>query len=186
MKKILIVTAISVLVWGCGKVDDTESNEVVENLGKVVQVTEFFDFGCGHCRNTAKTMTKLKKQFGDSLEVTVKHFPLNPGTYRVAEASECAREQGKFQEFHDHVFDNFDKYKKEQIIGYAGDVGLDQAQFSECWSSGRMNSRIQADQKEGRSLGVKGTPFFIINGTTKIPGVLPETSFMNMIEDLLK
>lgn len=191
----LSITIISIFLWGCSgegpsvenaiKEDAIDSKIAEKKKSSAVEVIEFFDFGCGHCRNASQTVSKLKKKFGESLQVTHKHFPLSPRTFKVAEASECARSQGKYLEFQEIAFANFGKYEQDQILGYAKDIGLDEAAFTTCWENGDKKAKVLADQKEGSALGVTGTPFFLVNGTTKIPGAPSESAFSKMIEDLL-
>lgn len=190
MKKLLSIAFFPLLIYGCvtpsEQLEKQSPNEnSLESSLKIAKVVEYFDFGCGHCREAAKVMDNLEKKFGYNVQVEHRHFPLNPRTFKVAEASECAREQGKFREFHDEVFANFGKYEKEQILGYAQKVGLQEEVFTDCWNSGKTRSVIQAHQKEASSLGVSGTPFFYINERIKIPGALPESSFQQIIEEVL-
>ena len=51
--------------------------------------------------------------------------------------------------------------------------------------SGVKASAVQKDVAEGRSLGVSGTPYFVI-GNEKFSGALPFTDFQRIIEDALQ
>ncbi len=162
--------------------DDEDTPEAKEGPVKVI---EFFDFGCGHCKKAAETVEMLKTQFGDDVVFEIKHFPLSPTTFVVAEASECAREQGKFQEYHDEAFDNFGRKAMSDLKEFATNVGLDEAAFTTCMDSGIKKEVVRADQKLGREMGVKGTPYFEIDGEIKIPGALPVGPFSKKLEEAL-
>ena len=189
MKKLLSITLLSYFVYGCTgslKQEKEVSSEMSSDTSlKVVNIVEYFDYGCGHCQKANETMHNLENKFGYNLRVEHKHFPLRPQTFKVAEAAECAREQGKFREFHNEVFANFGKYEKDQILSYAKKAGLNEDVFVTCWDSGEMRSVVQAHQKEAGALGASGTPFFYINDRIKIPGALPESSFQQIIEEVL-
>lgn len=74
-----------------------------------VTVVEFSDFQCPYCARVYPTVTQLLKDYEGKIVLAYKHFPLaqiHPNAQKAAEASECAREQGKFWEFHDKLFEN--------------------------------------------------------------------------------
>lgn len=57
--------------------------------------------------------------------------------------------------------------------------------FEECLASGKFDSKISADQNQGASLGVQGTPATFINGYL-ISGALPYEAVSQLIDSLLK
>jgi len=185
MKKIFILL-VSVALIGCGKSSENKDDSSLKNTsGKKIKIVEYFDFGCGHCRQAAEVMPKIKKKFDAFVTVEQKHFPLRPETFFVAEASECARVQGKFQEFYDQAFKNFGVYSVEKINEIAGDIGLDKKAFSLCVSTGIKKTDVQKQKNEGQQLGITGTPSFVIDGIL-IPGMPPADVFIERIEKILK
>ncbi len=153
---------------------------------EVVKIIEFFDYGCGHCRNAHEITVNLKEKFGEKIEIIEKHFPLSPATFLVAETAECARTQGKFNEYHDTLFLNyFGNYQPENLQKAAESVELDMDEFNACATSGSEKGVVEADRKFGESLGVKGTPFFLINDSIPVPGAIPEQSFERLIQQVL-
>lgn len=103
----------------------------------------------------------------------------------AANASECAREQGKFWEMHDKIFDNNRKLEDSDLEGYAKDIGLSVNRFKSCYSANKYKSRIEADQKTAVSLGARGTPAFFVNGRY-LTGAQPVASFSRLIDEELK
>ncbi len=63
-------------------------------------------------------------------------------------------------------------------------MGLDKAAFSDCLLSGRHSEAVQADVARGESLGVNGTPAFLLNGHF-ISGAQPYSVFQGAIDNLL-
>lgn len=119
-----------------------------------------------------------------------KNFPiLGPDSNRAAEASECAAEQDKFWDFHDYIFaDQMSErspLNDESLIGMANAIGLDMDAFTECLQSNRYTSQIRQEALSIQSLGVRGTPGFVINGIY-IAGAQPFDVFQQVIEEQLQ
>jgi protein-disulfide isomerase len=101
----------------------------------------------------------------------------------AAEASRCALEQGKFWEYHDQLFTS-SKLEKDDLLGYARDLKLDNKQFESCLTSEKYKADIEKDTQDGRKAGVSGTPGFFINGV-EISGAKPKDEFTKLIDDEL-
>lgn len=77
--------------------------------GAPVTILEYSDFQCPFCGQAFPTVQQILKEYGDKVQFAYKHYPLisiHPRAQKTAEASECARDQGKFWEFHDALFQN--------------------------------------------------------------------------------
>ncbi len=136
-------------------------------------------------------MSRLRTEYIDTGKVrfVYKQFAiLGPESTRTAEASECAAEQGKFWEYHDLVFSDqistHSTLSAEKLAGLAGDIGLDTTAFSECLSSGRHTALITQESLSVQSLGVRGTPAFLVNGVF-ISGAQPFEVFQQVIQEQL-
>ena len=119
-----------------------------------------------------------------------KHFAiLGPDSNRAAEASECAAEQDQFWDYHDIVFAdqlaNRSPLDAENLVSLAGDIGLDSTVFQECLDSGKYTDQISRESLAVQSLGVRGTPAFLINGAF-ISGAQPFDVFQQVIEEQLQ
>jgi protein-disulfide isomerase len=82
--------------------------EIAVSDGKPVLVEEFFDYNCPHCYSYKSVINSIKvnEEFKDKIEVQEKHLPfLKDSSYTFAYAAEAARMQGKFEEFHDALFE---------------------------------------------------------------------------------
>ena len=123
-------------------------------------------------------------------------LPLNsihPQAQMTAEASECAGLQGKFWEMHDELFLNQSAWSGQSgaldvVKGYAGKLGLDQAAFDACLDGHEALARVQADSGFAASLGIGGTPFFVINkdgALYAVNGASPYESFQQGLDSLL-
>lgn len=111
---------------------------------------------------------------------------LGPESQWAAEASECAADQGRFWDYHDLLYtrqkgENQGTFSKENLKGFAGELGLDVEAFAACLDSGKYAPQVQADTAFARSLGISGTPAFLVNGRP-VMGAQPFETFQTLIE----
>lgn len=123
------------------------------------------------------------------MKFVYKHFAiLGPQSVRAAEASECAAEQDSFWPYHDLVFadqhESGTSLNQENLVGLAGEIGLNTSAFSECLSSGRHSDLISQESQIVRALGLRGTPGFLVNGLF-INGAQPFEVFQQVIDQQL-
>jgi len=115
------------------------------------------------------------------------HFAfLGPESQWAAEASECAAEQDAFWEYHDKLFENQagenkGAFSRDNLKQFAGELGLDSVEFSECMDSGRQAGVVQEESNWARSIGVQSTPTFIVNDQPVVGGQ-PFDVFQQLID----
>ena len=73
----------------------------------------------------------------------------------------------------------------EQLVKLAGMIDLDTTAFRECLDTGRYTDQISRESLTVQSLGVRGTPAFLVNGSF-ISGAQPFEVFQEVIEDQLQ
>lgn len=141
--------------------------------GPAVRVVQFSDFECSHCFNVEPEVAKLLKEYGDQVQFQFKHFPMpyHRKAFRAAVASECARDQGMFNEYKEIVFMNQNVFEIEDLKRYALELGLDAGTFNKCLSDEKKDSLINKNIRCGLELGVEITPSFQI-GTEMIHGAV--------------
>ena len=95
-----------------------------------------------------------------------KNFPLRNHKLAqpAAKAALAAGNQGKFWEYHDKVFENYNKLSDEMLVQFAKDLNLDMDQFRKERGSPKIASLINRDLREGSRIGVRGTPTVFVNG----------------------
>lgn len=72
-----------------------------------VTIVEFSDFQCPFCKQAVSTLDQVLEEYKGKVRLVYKHYPItsiHPNAQIAAEASECAREQNKFWEYHDLLF----------------------------------------------------------------------------------
>jgi protein-disulfide isomerase len=152
-----------------------------------VTIAEFSDFQCPFCSRVNPTIKKIFDTYGDKVRVVFKHNPLSfhKDAPLASEASLAAGAQGKFWEMHDLLFQNQRKLKKDNLIAYATQLGLNVAQFTADLDSRKFKAQVDADLAQAKKLGVRGTPNFFVNGK-KLTGAQPFASFKKKIDEALK
>jgi protein-disulfide isomerase len=170
-------------------------------LGKAdapVTMVEFTDFECPFCRAFhLSSFDQIKREFIDTgkLRYVSRDYPLSfhPNASPAARAARCAVEQGKFWELrHALLVNNAALGGVDGIVAIARGVGLNEAPLRSCIASSKYDSQIQADLTFADSIGVNGTPTFVIGrskGNTvegmKLVGAQPYPTFEARIKGLL-
>jgi len=95
-----------------------------------------------------------------------KNFPLKNHRLALpaAQAALAAGKQGKFWEYHDKVFENYNKLSNELFDQFARELDLDMERFRKERVSPEIMALINRDLREGSRIGVRGTPTIFING----------------------
>ncbi len=152
-----------------------------------VVIVEFSDFQCPYCRRVARTLKRIRRRYGELVRVVHKPFPIasHSRSRAAAEAALCAADQGKYEAFHDWIFEHGNQLGDEQLAGEAKALGLDMDAFNSCYGSKAHDAYIQASITQGRILGVTATPSFFINGRF-LEGAQPEEAFEKVIDEELQ
>jgi len=149
-------------------------------------VVLFSDFQCPFCGRVEPSLTELEKAYPGKVRVAWKNFPLSfhNNAKPAAEAAMAANEQGKFWEMHDILFKNQQNLDAASLEKYAKEIGLDMTKFKAAIDSHKFAAQIEADTKQGSSLGVQGTPASFLNGHF-INGAQPFDAFKKIADDEL-
>jgi protein-disulfide isomerase len=131
-------------------------------------IVEFSDFQCPSCAAAQSELRKLREMYPRDVAVVYRHFPLEAGhpyARRAAIASECAAEQGRFERFHDLLFQRQDSIGRMPWERFARLAGVpSRSRFADCLSARRPEARVNRDLATADSLGLQGTPTLLVNG----------------------
>ena len=132
----------------------------------LVTIIEFTDYECPSCAKTHPIIEELVKEYAGKVNWIVRDFPLesHPNAYQAAEAAEAAREQGKYWEYINLLFQNQTALSADKLKEYAGQIGLDRARFDAALGSAKFADKVQRDLRDGSKLGVNSTPAVFVNG----------------------
>lgn len=137
-----------------------------------VTVVEYSDFQCGYCARAADQVAGFLEDYKGKVKFFYKQFPLS--FHKWAEeasiASLCVYDQSneKFWKFHDAIFEKQGEIKaaaaKKTLEELARGLGIDMKKYNECVKSEQAKRRVASDMEEGSSIGVSGTPTFVVDG----------------------
>ncbi len=163
-----------------------------------VTIVEFTDLPCPFCsRFSNKTFEELKKAYIETGQVrfVTRDFPLeplHPFAVPAAKAARCAGDQGRFWDVREALVKNADKLSAGYIAQTAKTAGLNMTTFDQCVASDKYTKDIQADRQQALSIGISGTPSFVVGRTTsggfegaRLVGAQPLASFEAKIREAL-
>jgi len=199
----LIVLMSAVLIGAAtyGETPDflIQDDDVVRGDPKApITMLEYSDFTCGFCEKFFhETFPKLLSEYIETGKVrfVYRDFPRGIGSpLRAADAARCAGEQHAYWPMHDRLFNSGGRLAQDDLKQYAKELKLNSEQFSACMTAHRYMPDIEKDLRDAGSLGIRGTPAFVLFPTKVpenphlilIPGAFPYETFKEEIDKLLK
>ena len=136
-----------------------------------VTIVEFFDVRCPYCKRMEQPMTDLLS--GDRrVRLVYKDLPvLGPASVIGAKALLAAQKQGHYDRLRDALMHTDVPITLESIRSEAQKLGLDWAQLAKDMEDPEIEARLQSNLKLAASLGIQGTPAFVIGGEL-LPGAV--------------
>lgn len=158
-------------------------------------IVEVADFQCPFCRRVWQGMHDYTEHTTHSVRVAFLHYPLgtcNPGiddvhpqACQAAVASECARRHDKFWEYAELLFENQPMHAREELVGYAEQLGLPRAEFDACLDDDAAMLEVKRSIARAILLGVEAPPTFFVNGY-KFKGALPKMGLPIALDEFAK
>jgi protein-disulfide isomerase len=157
------------------------------NADAPVLIEVWEDFQCPACQGYSETIEPQVTQnyvATGKARYVFRHYPFldtNSATkesHQAANASMCANEQGRFWDYHDILYTNWNgenegAFSDKRLVAFAETIGLDMDKFNDCFETNRYNDEIEKDKADGEAAGVQGTPSVFVNGTIIRPGFVP-------------
>ncbi|EMF30370.1 DsbA family protein [Streptomyces pseudogriseolus] len=124
---------------------------------------------CSDCRTALDDLRALRARYGDRLEIRLRHFPLekHKHAFAAAQAAEEAWEQGRGWDYAEAVLGRVEELERRGeavLVEVARELGLDADEVDTALIDGRHILVVDADQAEGKAIGVSGTPTYVIGG----------------------
>ncbi len=151
--------------------------------GYNVTIVEFFDYNCGYCKKAQSTVEELLKE-DKKVRVVYKEFPiLGQPSAEMAQVAIAVNiiSPSSYKKFHDALMQSHEK-GKDAAIKIAQSIGINEAKLQSVLKEdkSKIESIIQSNISLGSSIGVTGTPGFVI-GEELIPGALELSAFKEKI-----
>jgi predicted DsbA family dithiol-disulfide isomerase len=105
------------------------------------------------------------------------------------EASEYARDMGKYELFHERMFYTYFTESKDigslEVLTESSRVcGLDTDELLQALKERRYAYRLEESRKEAEKINLTGVPTFIINGKTKVVGAQQIAVFKDLFKKI--
>jgi protein-disulfide isomerase len=170
-------------------------NNTMGDPNAPVHIIEYGDFQCPYClKFWRETEPQLIAEYVNTGVVYFEYRSLGAflgeESAWAAEGAYCAGDQGRFWEYHDTLFVNWNgentgNYSKDRLIQYAESLDLDMQTFESCLRDGWHTPTVQKDAADASAAGVRATPTFFINGFM-VEGAQPFHVLKEYIEEALR
>ncbi len=160
---------------------DSPALAALQEPGKI-NVIEFADFECPHCRKVHPIVDELVHEYGDRVHFQRFMLPLRGHQFArpAALAYLCSEKQGQAEAMADKLFtaSSLNAASLQQI---ASGLGLDMAQFNTCVKAPETEAVLAQTKDLFDRLGLKGLPATFVNDE-KIVGSRPASVFRAAFE----
>ena len=161
---------------------DDPASPIGGNPDGDVTMVEFFDYRCGYCKGVQRTVAAALEQ-DPSLRVVFKELPvLGLVSVVAARAALAAHRQNpdKYVAFHGALMKSRDRLTKPSILRIARDMGFDAKRLEADMSSPEIDQAIERNLALATTLGILGTPAFVI-GDKIVPGAVSLKTMKRLI-----
>lgn len=138
---------------------------VIGNPTGKITLIEFYDYNCGYCKRALGDLTRLVKDNPD-LRVVLRDLPIlsenSVAAARVADAVRRQVDAAKFFEFHQKLMSARGSIGKAEALAAAKAVGLDTDKLAKAAEAAEAEVGIEESQRLARSLGINGTPAYVV------------------------
>jgi protein-disulfide isomerase len=171
------------------KIALTEITDAVMSKGPAgapVTVEFFADLESPVSRSASYVLEELTAKYPAAVRLQFRNFPLafHPQAALAHDAAMTAAREGHFWQMANYVFDHQEAVREQDLIAYAGRLGMDETKFAETVRTRRYTPRIDADLADGFQRGVRGSPVIFVNGK-RIDGVPSLVSLTEFVEKAL-
>lgn len=154
------------------KLHEEAKGVVKGNANAPVEIVEFSDFECPHCKRAWPVVEKLVSESPDA-KLVFENYPISSihkWADLAADYGDCIARKNpdQFWKFTQEVFDQQEQITDDtaaaKLSAIATDVGADALATASCADSADTKARVNQQYELGVSVGVTSTPTLFING----------------------
>lgn len=170
--------------------DKLEKNDKAPFIGNAkadVVIVEFFDYSCGYCKRVINDVAKIVED-DKNVKFVFKELPiLGPGSEIAARAALAVyvTQPDKYFAIHRALMEFQGQKSEESVMDLVKKLGLNVANIKEEMKSSKVSELLKANRELAQSIGVNGTPAFIIGGNLT-PGAMDINAMKAAIENARK
>lgn len=161
------------------------------SASKDLELVEFADFQCPHCKEAQANMDKLATDFPKA-RIVFQNYPLariHPQAVKAASYGVCVTKLGgssAFFQYASAVFDGQDGLASADgaaltLNSAVTKAGLDPAKVAACASTPATDAQVQASVKLAQDLNINQTPTLVINGRQVPVGGVPYETLKQIV-----
>lgn len=179
---------------------DISKSPSIGAKGAQIAIVEFSDYQCPYCkRHFSQTLPDIEKNYVDTgkVQYVMKQFPL--GFHAKARGASIAAlcvdklKPGSYWKAHEAISGGSTKLDTADYLALAASLELNQSKYQKCLDDPQMSTVVDQDLADGGSVGVSGTPAFLVGKIVDgkvvdgqlITGARPYASFSQLIDKLL-
>lgn len=167
------VSQIGVLELRRAELERDRNAPVLGNPEGDVTVVEFFDYNCSFCKKIAGDMRALIEQ-DTGVRLVYREWPIiNKGSQFAARAALAARRQGKYEELHWALMAQ-PRVTEDSTLRVARTIGIDISRLLNDMNHRSVDRHLALSFDLARSLGMNGTPSFVIGDRVARGIITPE------------
>jgi protein-disulfide isomerase len=119
-----------------------------------------------------EVVNQLLERYPSAVRAQFRNFPLafHPDAPLAHEAAMTAARDGRFWEFAGFILNHQNALREQDLIGFAGQLGLDEEKFAATIREHRYAGRVDADLQTGLERRLRGSPVIVV-GSARIDGV---------------
>ena len=160
----------------------TAAHAPFSGLAQGTTIVSFYDYNCGYCRKAHDVVEQLI-QDDPTIKVVYKPVALFMDPL-IVRATLAAHKQGKFKEIHNALMRQDIDPSKDGVKNLAKKLGFDMPRFLQDLESEDVKKQAAENEVLRKQLKIMGTPTYIIEKTSVVPGHIELDEFKSLLKDI--
>ncbi|MCH2037787.1 MAG: DsbA family protein [Rickettsiales bacterium] len=176
--------AIDTIKEKTSELHNNPTSPFVGNPDGDIVVVEFFDYNCGFCKRVLPSIDQLLQE-DSNVKIVFKEYPILSENSRLIARYGLAVNQidpSKYFDFHSAMMTASGSQSESSLLKLVETLGIDPEKAKQEANGVEVNRQLIATNELGRSIGVSGTPAFII-GNRLVPGAVQYDQLKNIIAE---